>query len=119
MTQKIDLLHPVLLQALVDLGDPEKAVWKPLFNRRAPGRERLQHGLFPPEGIDRSQVTAAFTFEVDKLVSFQIRLLPGYFENVNHEEQTVFGYIAHDQIAEISKKTGMSVDGKLLWCAAR
>ena len=119
-TEKFQLMHEEMTQALQDLSDPEKTVCRSLVEGKAAGEMALMHVLFPPAGIHPNQVPARFTFQVEGHITYEIPLMVYHF--VQAEPYLAMGLVAHNHShsMRVRARNGlMLMNPRFLWVAVR
>ncbi len=120
MTTRHALLHPSTVRALLDLSDPRKSVCRPLSKGKAAGKLELIYQLFPPVGVHRNSIPASFTLVLDDWVTFQLDLMVGMVGDLDGGgDGLIFGFIAHDQWAELEAETGIDIETSQHWAAVK
>lgn len=118
-TQEMNLLHPQIVDALLRLSDMNQTISRHLVRGKAAGKLEIFYGLFPPVGIHPNDVAARYTFEVEEGVHFEISVMLNHVSE-GSPDHTVLGFLAHDQWAEMRKKSrGMKIDPEHCWVAVR
>lgn len=115
-TQKdFGLFVPKELVAAVELltgGDNIRRF--PLVRGRNPGKHRLQHALFPPDGIERRKVPAQIAFFIEQGNDCAIDLtVCGCFPEYHGHRAHIIGFVSIDQCHKIGDVLGDKVTPSL------